>query len=131
MARKPTDTVQLKLRFPEALRRQLERAGKANDCSMNAEIISRLERSFHNDPVVDMVALVMWLESAAGADGGHVPPQKKWKHDPASAAIVRAAVDRVIAAVAGLPLIPPASRGSAEALASTVLRKYGLSLPKK
>jgi hypothetical protein len=46
MARKPSDTVQLKLRFPEALRRRLERAAKASDQSMNAEIIHRLEKSF-------------------------------------------------------------------------------------
>lgn len=46
MARKATDTVQLKLRFPEALRRQLERAAKVSDNSMNAEIINRLEGSF-------------------------------------------------------------------------------------
>jgi hypothetical protein len=49
MARKPSDTVQLKLRFPEALRRRLERAAKANDRSMNMEIIFRLEESFLMD----------------------------------------------------------------------------------
>src|SRR5262249_61970123 len=41
-----TDTVQLKPRFSEGLRRRLERAAKANDQSMNAEIIQRLEQSF-------------------------------------------------------------------------------------
>src|SRR5262249_46199294 len=46
LTRKLTDTVQLKLRFSEALRRRLERAAKANDQSMNAEIIQRLEQSF-------------------------------------------------------------------------------------
>jgi hypothetical protein len=46
MARKPTDTVQLNLRFSEALRRRLERAAKNNDCSLNAEIVDRLEKSF-------------------------------------------------------------------------------------
>jgi hypothetical protein len=49
MARKPTDTVQLNLRFPEALRRRLERAANANYASMNAEIVHRLEQSFRRE----------------------------------------------------------------------------------
>jgi hypothetical protein len=46
MARKPTDMVQLKLRFSEALRRRLERAAARNNRSMNTEIIHRLQGSF-------------------------------------------------------------------------------------
>src|SRR5262245_30251606 len=46
MARKATDTVQLKLRFDEKLRRRIEVAAKRNNQSMNAEIIDRLEASF-------------------------------------------------------------------------------------
>jgi Arc-like DNA binding domain len=46
MARKSTDTVQLKLRFSETLRRKLERAAARNNRSMNTEIIHRLEESF-------------------------------------------------------------------------------------
>ena len=46
MARKPTDTVQLKLRFSEALRRRLEREAARQDRSLNSEIISRVEQSF-------------------------------------------------------------------------------------
>ena len=46
MRRKPTDIVQLKLRFPEALRRHLSQAAKSNRHSMNAEIVSRLDESF-------------------------------------------------------------------------------------
>ena len=46
MARKLQDTVQLKLRFSEALRRRLEREAKRQEQSLNAEIISRLEQSF-------------------------------------------------------------------------------------
>ena len=49
MARKPTDTVQLNLRFPESLRRSLERAADANDCSLNSEIVLRLEQSFRRE----------------------------------------------------------------------------------
>src|SRR5262249_14797445 len=46
MARKPTDTAHLNLRYPEALRRRLERAAKNNDRSLNTEILHRLEQSF-------------------------------------------------------------------------------------
>src|SRR5262249_48315860 len=56
VARKPTDTVQLKLRFLEALRRRLERAAKANDQSMNAEIVSRLEQSFWKEDDANRMA---------------------------------------------------------------------------
>jgi|EndMetStandDraft_8_1072994.scaffolds.fasta_scaffold21535_4 hypothetical protein len=38
-------TVQLKVRLPEWLRRQLERAAKKNGWSMNLEIVDRLDRS--------------------------------------------------------------------------------------
>ena len=46
MARKPTDTVQLNLRFSETLRRRLEREAARHDQSLNAEIVHRLEQSF-------------------------------------------------------------------------------------
>jgi arylsulfatase A-like enzyme len=49
MARKPTDGVQLKLRFSEALRRRLEREAKRQERSMNAEIIHRIEQSFQKE----------------------------------------------------------------------------------
>jgi Arc-like DNA binding dprotein len=47
--RKLDDTVQLKLRFSESLRRRLERAAKAKDRSLNSEMVSRLEQSFLMD----------------------------------------------------------------------------------
>ena len=46
MARKRTDTIKLQLRLSERLRRRIERAAERNECSMNAEIIERLEQSF-------------------------------------------------------------------------------------
>ena len=46
MVRKPTDMVQLKLRFPEALRRRLEREAKKHGQSLNAEIVMILEGRF-------------------------------------------------------------------------------------
>lgn len=47
MARKPTETVGLHLRFSESLRRRLEREAARHRWSMNAEIVDRLEQSFH------------------------------------------------------------------------------------
>jgi Arc-like DNA binding domain len=44
-ARNPTDPVQLKLRLLEGLRRRLAREAKQRKCSLNTEIIERLERS--------------------------------------------------------------------------------------
>jgi Arc-like DNA binding domain len=49
MARKPTDTAHLNLRYPEALRRRLERAAKDGGRSMNTEIVERLEQSFRRE----------------------------------------------------------------------------------
>jgi hypothetical protein len=49
MARKLTDTVHLRLRFDEKLRRRLERSAEDNKQSMNAEIIQRLEQSFRKE----------------------------------------------------------------------------------
>lgn len=129
MARKPTDTVQLKLRFPEALRRQLERAAKANDRSLNLEIVSRLEGSFSRDPAVDWIAHALWMESVGG---------KSWKDDRLSANAVRIAVDRIIAGISGLPLEHPKASEvreipellvRADSLARAILRKSGFKYP--
>ena len=49
MARKVTDTVQLKLRFSERLRRQLEQAAKHHRQSLNTEIVDRLYVSFEKE----------------------------------------------------------------------------------
>jgi hypothetical protein len=46
---KSFDVVQLKLRFYEALRRRIELAADRSGRSMNAEIVHRLEQSFHKD----------------------------------------------------------------------------------
>jgi hypothetical protein len=45
MPRNPTDMVQLKLRFSEGLRRRLAREARRRNCSLNTEIIARLEQS--------------------------------------------------------------------------------------
>jgi hypothetical protein len=49
MARKPTELVPLMLRLRESLRKQLEKAAKAHDVSMNTEINDRLEHSFERE----------------------------------------------------------------------------------
>jgi hypothetical protein len=46
MARRPTDLVKLNLRFPEALRRRLEREAEKSNHSLNSEIVQRLYGSF-------------------------------------------------------------------------------------
>ena len=53
MARKPSDTVQLKLRFPEALRRRLEREARRHGQSLNREILSILEERFRESDDAD------------------------------------------------------------------------------
>ena len=62
MARKPAETVQLKLRFPEKLRSRIEAAALKNNQSMNSEIVARLEQSFEKD---DRRALVTEVANAA------------------------------------------------------------------
>jgi hypothetical protein len=44
--RKPTDIVQLKLRFPEELRKKVEREANKNERSLNGEIVHRLRLTF-------------------------------------------------------------------------------------
>src|SRR5262245_29146816 len=62
MARKPTDTVHLRLRFDERLRRRLEQAAERNQQSMNAEIVARLEQSFGREDMKAMVSEAVRLE---------------------------------------------------------------------
>src|SRR5262245_13999933 len=53
MARKPTDTVQLKLRFPEALRRRISAMAKKSRLSMNTWIVGRLTDSLDEEERVE------------------------------------------------------------------------------
>ena len=107
MARKTTDTVQLKLRFSEALRRRLEREARRQEHSLNGEIINRLEQSFRKSEDADLATLVyrapfgertgdllhafataIWLiEKRAG---------KKWHDDPETAFQVSHAINEII-----------------------------------
>jgi hypothetical protein len=58
MARKPTDTAQLKLRIREELRRRLEQAAKKRDVSLNFEMTDRLKASLDREAhrTIDRVA---------------------------------------------------------------------------
>jgi Arc-like DNA binding domain len=65
MARKQSDTVQLKLRFPEKLRVRIEVAAVRNQRSMNSEIIHRLEQSFEKDDRTTAMNAVAQAAAAA------------------------------------------------------------------
>jgi hypothetical protein len=64
--RKPTDTVQLNLRFSERLRRRLAREAKQRNCSLNTEIVARLEESLRSQSFHPNVAnaLLVGLDEA-------------------------------------------------------------------
>jgi len=107
MARKTTDTVQLKLRFSEALRRRLEREARRQEHSLNGEIINRLEQSFRKSEDADLlgstlralfggatgdllraIATVIWLiERRTG---------KKWNEDRDTAFEVERAIGSLV-----------------------------------
>jgi len=108
MARKLSDTVQLKLRFSEALRRRLEREARRQEHSLNGEIIARLEQTFRKSEDADLlgstlralfggatgdllraIATAIWLiEKRTG---------KKWHEDRETALQVSHAIDEIIA----------------------------------
>jgi len=60
MSRKPTDPVQLKLRFSEKLRQRIEKAALRNNQSMNTEIVRRLEESFGREELNEALRAAMW-----------------------------------------------------------------------
>jgi len=146
MARKTTDTVQLKLRFSEALRRRLEREARRQEHSLNGEIINRLEQSFRKSEDADLlgstlralfggatgdllraIATAIWLiEMRTG---------KKWHEDRETALQVNHAIDRIIfwflrydVSSLDLPNLPIGqSRAAANAAALETLQRMGLA----
>ena len=154
MARKLTDTVQLKLRFSEALRRRLEREAKRQEHSLNGEIIARLEQSFRKSEDADLlgstlralfggatgdllraIATAIWLiEKHAG---------KKWHEDPETVFQVSHAIGQIVDWFAGgrdparhaaflkyrdLSFLPSGQRAAAaNAAALETLRKMGVA----
>ena len=55
MARRPTDTAELKLRLPERLRRLIERQAEKSNRSLNAEMVHRLEQSFSRAEIEEII----------------------------------------------------------------------------
>ena len=121
MARKPTATVQLKLRFAVALRRRWEREAARQDRSLNSEIISRVEQSFQKRDESELTAST--LRAAFGGATGDllraIPlaiwlierrTGKKWNEDFETYFSVKDATDNVIEALAR-PLTPVRAAG--------------------
>ena len=89
MARKSTDTVQLKLRFSEGLRRQLEKQAERNIHSMNTEIIHRLETSLEHEKALggaEAVAIFHLLAGRIAAMKAKLGPD--WQNDTEKALVL-------------------------------------------
>ncbi|WOH70663.1 hypothetical protein RX330_20415 [Bradyrhizobium sp. NDS-1] len=70
MAKKPTELVKLNLRFDEGLRAMLEKRASKSNLSLNAEIVSRLERSIEIEKLREerLADLRDYLSSEWGTD---------------------------------------------------------------
>jgi hypothetical protein len=67
-AKNADDVVKLNLRLPKALHRKLHQAAKANNVSLNTEIINQLEgRSWHG-PIPDQVKNIIQATATATAE---------------------------------------------------------------
>jgi Arc-like DNA binding domain len=81
VARKPTDTAHLNLRYPEGLRRRLERAGKSKGRSLNSEIVHRLEQSFRREDFQErqdaITEAMMEIIRVIAELAKHIPPVPK------------------------------------------------------
>jgi hypothetical protein len=67
MKKNPPD---MKVRLSLALRRQVEEAARANNRTLNSEIVSRLERTFRED-TDDATAGMKWVAAAKKASAAH------------------------------------------------------------
>ncbi len=65
--RRPRDIVQVNLRIRESERRQLEAAAKRNMTSLNAEMASRIVRSFEQEHVLQIDGLAENVSRALDA----------------------------------------------------------------
>ena len=111
MVRKLADTVQLKLRFPERLRRQIEQAAERNRQSMNTEIIERLERSFQKvddverdrrliQETVDSTVKALAQYSAEGAQVVNLNDAWKERLKKEASTLIQETVDSTVNALA-------------------------------
>jgi hypothetical protein len=103
--RKKTDTVQLKLRIREALRKRLETAARAEEISLNSEMGRRLEQSFLQNqswllvetllargPGLELLMAIATVLRQAGPN---------WHRSPSVANAVADAVNKVVAVLIG------------------------------
>jgi hypothetical protein len=74
MAAKPTETVAVKVRMKEKLRRQLEVEAKRDGISVNAAIERRLNRTLIDDMIMEIIAKTASTTSKQFADtiGDHL-----------------------------------------------------------
>jgi len=73
------DDPHFRLRIPEALKDQVEVSAKANNRSMNAEIISRLERSFDlDDGLTALTDRLQELESIVEWQTTQIDQLERW-----------------------------------------------------
>ena len=68
MAKNADDVVKLNLRLPKALHRKLHQAAKANNVSLNTEIINQLEGRSSHGPIMDQVKNIIQATATATAD---------------------------------------------------------------
>lgn len=57
MGRPPTNLPRVTFRFPEELRTHLEEAAKANNRSVNAEVVARLQASFSDESITEFLTV--------------------------------------------------------------------------
>jgi hypothetical protein len=117
MARKPSATVDTKIRMKEALRRRLETESRKHAVSLNAEMVRRLERSFEADERIEGAfgdpreyGLALLLSSAVRLAGEEAMKQSgrpgHWLSDPYGyATAIRAAVRVFYATSPAGPLV--------------------------
>ena len=67
-AKSTDDVVKLNLRLPKALHRKLHQAARANNVSLNTEIINELEGRSSHGPIPDQVKNIIHATATATAE---------------------------------------------------------------
>ena len=82
-AKNTDDVVKLNLRLPKALHRKLHQAAKANNVSLNTEIINQLEGRSSQGPILDQVKNIIQATATATAERMVIAgAQPTTKHQP-------------------------------------------------